>query len=303
MSVSAEPEAPVVDAQVVSDGDGLENAAGEVPGSALVHHVASQSDVMRPVDPEALVESFKEYVALRGKLLTPDDYQSAGGGKQFVKKSGWRKIATAFGLNLELVKDQVERDESGQVVRASVVARAIAPNGRFADGDGHCSVEEERFSGPRGNKSKLENDLRGTAATRATNRAVSNLVGMGEVSAEEVGEQEQQGPPNGPPASSNLENTLATALTFLFGGDESHAAFVIGEIARVAGGYVPSAAAQAVVLTIKHKKETDGNAGSAGDALRGPAPGADVRPGDGGSDGADESRADEGAGAERPTDE
>src|SRR5688500_12597706 len=170
MTVSApegDIDTAIVDAEVV----GGENAAGQVPGGALVHHVASQSDVMRPVDPEALVESFQEYVALRGKLLVEADYQDAGRGKRFVKKSGWRKIATAFGLNIELVRDQVERDESGQIIRAAVVARAIAPNGRFADGDGHCSFEEDRFSGPRGNTSKLENDLRGTAATRATNRA------------------------------------------------------------------------------------------------------------------------------------
>jgi hypothetical protein len=67
-------------------------------------------------------------------------------------------------------------------LRAEVWARAIAPSGRSMDGDGYCSVDEERFSGPRGNKSKLENDLRATATTRAMNRAISGLVGMGEVS-------------------------------------------------------------------------------------------------------------------------
>jgi hypothetical protein len=145
-----------------------------------------RSEVIRPLGAQALADSFTEYQELLPKLLTSDDYQNAGGGKSFVKKSGWRKIATAFDLDVQIIASSVERAPDGTPLRAEVIARAIAPSGRSMDGDGYCSIDEDRFSGPRGNKSKLENDLRATATTRAKNRAIADLVGMGAVSAEEV---------------------------------------------------------------------------------------------------------------------
>jgi hypothetical protein len=69
-------------------------------------------------------------------------------------------------------------------VRAEVWIRAVA-NGQFGDGDGYCSADEARFKSRCG-RQKLENDLRSTATTRAKNRATADLVGMGEVSAEEI---------------------------------------------------------------------------------------------------------------------
>lgn len=157
-----------------------------------------RSEVIRPLNADDLIESFDAYQSLLPRLLSPSDYQSAGKDKdgnerRFVKKSGWRKIATAFDLDVQILRSVVERDEAGQPQRAEVWARAVAPSGRSMDGDGYCSVDEERF-GRAGDsdwklakaRAKLENDLRATATTRAMNRAISGLVGMGEVSAEEV---------------------------------------------------------------------------------------------------------------------
>ncbi|GIW70273.1 MAG: hypothetical protein KatS3mg101_1020 [Patescibacteria group bacterium] len=72
--------------------------------------------------------------------------------------------------------------------------RAIAPNGRSAIGVGSCDAFEKAFKkngeyvdkfGRPANPNSIHN-IRATAETRAFNRAVSNLVGGGEVSAEEV---------------------------------------------------------------------------------------------------------------------
>lgn len=132
-------------------------------------------------DTQAAMGEYQEGVRA---LLDTTDYQDAGGGRQFVKKSGWRKIAMWYGLSVERIEETIERDPAGEPLRAKSIYRATAPNGRFMDGDGYCAVTE--FSGRREGSVKLENDMRATATTRAKNRAIADLVGMGDVSAEEV---------------------------------------------------------------------------------------------------------------------
>lgn len=95
-------------------------------------------------------------------------------GRMFRKKGYWRAIRTAFNLSVECVKEQAT--EYGWLV----VYRATAPNGRFADGDGACENDEKAEG------QDTEHNVRSHAHTRAFNRAVSNLVGFGEVSAEEM---------------------------------------------------------------------------------------------------------------------
>lgn len=248
--MSDEPE--VVDAEVVHEPQA--EPTSEPRTSTALAPRERRSEVIRPLNADALVESFEQYQALLPKLLDEHDYQDAGRGKRFVKKSGWRKIATAFDLDVQIVRSLVERDGAGAPARAEVWARAIAPSGRFMDGDGYCSVDEERFSGPRGNRSKLENDLRATATTRAMNRAISGLVGMGEVSAEEVGgAAHDAGPAFGPAANDARQTQMIRALEFLL-SDSKLATGAFNAIgARF--NYVPEAAAVAIGLAAKQIKE------------------------------------------------
>jgi hypothetical protein len=220
----------------------LEIAAPANPPSAIV-----------PLDADAVVAGMAAYQDLIPQLLTDSDYQAAGRGKRFVKKSGWRKIARAFGLSVEIRSQHVERDEEGKPLRANVVARAVhAPTGQYQDGDGGCSISEDRFSGPRGNQSKIENDLIATATTRAKNRAISDLVGMGEVSAEEAdggaGIDQPPPPPWGPEASRGARQTCGNALTYLFDGDRDAAKAEIARIEETHGGYLPTAVVSGVTV-------------------------------------------------------
>lgn len=125
------------------------------------------------------------YQELTGKLLTDNDWQTAGPDRSFVKRSGWSKLATFYGVSTRIVKDDVARDENGTIVRASMIVRATHPNGRSEEGDGACSIDEPRFANPRGRRN-AEHDVRGTARTRARNRAIADLIGFGQVSAEEM---------------------------------------------------------------------------------------------------------------------
>ena len=99
--------------------------------------------------------------------------------KNHVNRSGVSKITTWCSLSTTLVDTVVERDEDGKPLRWRVTVRATAPDGRVSDGVGAFDVKERPSSKP-------EHDGLGTAFTRARNRAVMDLVGMGEVSAEEM---------------------------------------------------------------------------------------------------------------------
>jgi hypothetical protein len=114
---------------------------------------------------------------------------------------GWSKLATFYGASTEIMELTVERDDDGQPIRARAVVRATAANGRHADGDGACAINEPRFRAPSG-RQKAEHDLPATAVTRATNRSVSNLIGFGSVSAEVEPEEADHGPTaRSPPAA------------------------------------------------------------------------------------------------------
>lgn len=161
-----------------------EEVTDDLPGTEVVP--APQPGILMPFDADEVSEAMKAYQEVLRASLDPSDWQGSPGQRgSFVKKSGWRKIAKAFGLSVTMVDAGVERDDEGNPVRAWAVYRAAHPNGQQQDGDGYCSVDESRFANVKG-RQKLENDLRTTAATRAKNRAISDLVGMGEVSAEEV---------------------------------------------------------------------------------------------------------------------
>lgn len=102
-------------------------------------------------------------------------------GKQFRKKNYWRGIATAFNLTVAVKSEERHEDDW------LVVYTATANNGRSADGDGSCSMDEKH-----GAMATVHN-VRAHAHTRAYNRAVSNLVGFGEVSAEEMLQEQTSG--------------------------------------------------------------------------------------------------------------
>ena len=199
-------------------------------------------EVLMPMETEQVIAGMDAYQAMLPKLLDPNDYQQAGRDRRFVKKSGWRKIARAFNLSVTIVSMHVERDHDGNAVRAECVARAAAPNGQVSDGDGYCAADEKRFEDS-GGKQKLENDLRTTATTRAKNRAISDLVGMGEVSAEEM--DTTSGPTVQPTdADEDLKRNASEALTMLVGDIEA-ARNVWGAVKSANGNVLPVAVAEA----------------------------------------------------------
>jgi hypothetical protein len=136
-----------------------------------------------------------------------EDYASRTKGavvKRRKKKSACRKLATFFNLGMPIEAGEIKGEYqevgpyivekiSGQgyiktvwhksadlaVVKAEVTVWIQAPNGRTQIGDGVCSTAERGFK-------NANHDIPTTAFTRALNRAILDLVGFGEVSAEEI---------------------------------------------------------------------------------------------------------------------
>jgi hypothetical protein len=190
---------------------------------ALPHEVRSLTvqdtgPVALPVPVDQVIQQWQEYQELTRRLLDDSDYQSTGSGpnaKRFKKKSAWRKYSRAFNLTDRVVFEHVERAPDGWPLWARVRVEASAPNGRSVEADHECHVTErccDAALGAQCAKRSWSNhvccpvgctgrqhwghpgDIAATATTRAKNRAISDLIGAGEVSAEEMEGQPQNTP-------------------------------------------------------------------------------------------------------------
>lgn len=165
-------------------------------------------DMAYIVDVKSAAAAQKNFGELVEALLDKDtDYQEIS-GKNAKKKSAWRKLARAFNISDEIVNEELIFDENdNQIVSARYKVRATLPNGRSTIGVGVCSIYDKiRYTSTakhqadtetpshfilRGRFSHAEHDIPSTAHTRAKNRAIADLIGAGEVSAEELGEFEE----------------------------------------------------------------------------------------------------------------
>lgn len=161
---------------------------------------------------EALAE-WKEYQDLTHQLLDDSDYQSIG-KKKFKKKSAWRKYARAFNISDRVTYEEIIREEDGFPIYARIRVEARHTNGRTSEADHECHISERCCPAAHGlpcDKSSWNShsccargcvgrqhwshpgDIPATATTRAKNRAISDLIGAGEVSAEEMDGQRHAG--------------------------------------------------------------------------------------------------------------
>ena len=181
-----------------------ENTEVAVVEQSTTPSLTNQFDI---VDVEAAKAFMNNYQELVKALLDPSDYHN---GKK--KKSAWRKLATAFNISDEIVHHEETRDENGQIISAKFFVKAILPNGRSAVNMGKCSIYDKiRYHGDkrdteqpsdfelRGRFNNAEHDVPATAHTRAKSRAISDLIGSGEVSAEELENIKGNATPKQPP--------------------------------------------------------------------------------------------------------
>ena len=163
--------------------------------------VIREEQLIAPATPERVLEAMKRFQDFKARVLDKDDYvviKTREGPKQYVRKSGWLKYALACNISLQKLEERSEVVQEGGKTVYSFTYRAIAPNGRYTDAVGSASSDEREFT-------HVDHDPRALAQTRAMNRAISNLIAGGEVSAEEVAEEEAV-PPEGTLIQSSLKD-------------------------------------------------------------------------------------------------
>lgn len=140
--------------------------------------VETKSAVMVP-DIKQTKASIEAFDQLKNNLLELGKDKVVIGDKLAITRAGFSKIALAFNISTSIVKIERTNTDSDYIVYA--VARATAPNGRYAEGNASCSASE--FT----NKIQATiHNVDSKAVTRATNRSIANLVGGGILSKEEL---------------------------------------------------------------------------------------------------------------------
>lgn len=138
------------------------------------------------------VELFKVYEQAKKEILNDKDVlwigangapAEKGKGQPHIKRSGWRKLARFFNLSVEPIKR--ERIGTGKEYTWIYTVKVSHPNGAFFVGDGAASSNDKFFT--KGGKVEAnEEDVMMKAETVAINRTISDMLGGGECSAEEV---------------------------------------------------------------------------------------------------------------------
>ena len=169
----------------------------ELIESTQVSHENGLVNVDNVPDVDTAIEQWDAYQKLCKGLLNETDYQEiivkekdATGNyvsvkRHFKKKSAWQKLSRAFNVDTHIVDRDIERTKMGKIKEAYYCVRATLPNGRSVESDALCSRSE------RGKDKVSDHTIMSTAKTRATNRAIAELIGAGEVSAEEMGAEKR----------------------------------------------------------------------------------------------------------------
>lgn len=161
------------------------------PTSQMMGIVAPQVDV------KEAVSIFNKFTEFKQKLLSKDDYLYIGkdgkpttkekGAAEYIKKSGWRKFSTVFNLDCQLIDKNREtyEDPEGKYYVWTYDVRVTAPNGRFQDAEGVATSRDPFFT-KGGKQLPEEKNIMLKAQTVGFNRAISDLIGGGAKSAEEM---------------------------------------------------------------------------------------------------------------------
>lgn len=175
-----------------------DTSKGELVSIGGVPATMKPMSIVTPqVDVKKAIESFKLFQDLKAKLLSADDYLYIGkDGKptkkgvntmEYIKRSGWRKLATVFNLNCQILSKErnVYEDPEGLYYIWTYFVRVTAPNGRFQDAEGSATSRDPFFT-KGGKQPAEEKNIMLKSQTVGFNRAISDLIGGGGKTAEEV---------------------------------------------------------------------------------------------------------------------
>ena len=164
----------------------------------VIQHPAMPMEIVAPmVDVKKAAEVFKQFTEFKQTLLSNDDYLYIGtdgkpttkkeGASEYIKKSGWRKFSTVFNLDCQILgkSREVYEDPEGLYYVWTYAVRVTAPNGRFQDAEGVATSRDPFFT-KGGKQTPEEKNIMLKSQTVGFNRAISDLIGGGAKTAEEV---------------------------------------------------------------------------------------------------------------------
>ncbi len=126
-------------------------------------------------DTEKIMHAWKNFQNLKLELLDDSDYVTINGEK-YGRKSAFRKLALAFGISTEIMRE--ERVELKNGFCYEITMKATAPSGRFMTAVASCHSNERQFN--------KDSDVRAISQTRATTRCIGDLISWSTPSAEEM---------------------------------------------------------------------------------------------------------------------
>jgi hypothetical protein len=158
--------------------------------------MATETTAIQPAprtmfDIQGAAAKMKEWEEAKSALLTTEKDKVKIGNGVHITRKGWDKIALSANVECTIVDYKTEKEGDWDPSNAkgdftaTVIARAVTSWGRRQDGIGAYSASE--FISKEGKRLPIsKHSVIARAATRAHNRAIADLVGGGEVSAEEM---------------------------------------------------------------------------------------------------------------------
>jgi len=147
-------------------------------------------EIVQPISLERAKTAFAKFEEFKKDLLGENDSVKIG-DKVYLKKSAWRKWALVCSVSDEIISEkrvpETAKDAEGNFTWYFTVRAFHAQSGRQSIGVASASFKE---------KSKWaheEHDIRALAHTRAKSRGIADLIGGGELSAEEIEPEENPG--------------------------------------------------------------------------------------------------------------
>ena len=160
-----------------------------------IQPITPQTGLVAPVcSVEESVRIFKEFEQAKSKILTSKDVIwfgsdgrpcEEGTGSPHIKRSGWRKLARFFGLSWDIISisGAISMQNGGYMYKTKV--KIWHPAGASVVAEGVVTSKDPFFT-KGGRKEANEEDVIMKSETVAINRGIDDILGGGEVSAEEL---------------------------------------------------------------------------------------------------------------------
>ena len=186
----------VIEPEVISKTEPYQpqgTAQGTAQPSQAIQPIVLQTGLVAPVcSVEESVRIFREFEQAKSKVLSGGDVLWIGSdgrptvdgqGSPHIKRSGWRKLARFFGLSWDIEDiEKLPMEHGGYMYKVRV--KVWHPAGASVISEG-VATSKDGFFTKGGRKEADEANVLMKAETVSINRAISDILGSGEVSSEE----------------------------------------------------------------------------------------------------------------------